>query len=89
MYNLLIDDKGWLLISTWEKGLVHLNPVDRTYIQYTKKDGLPSNDGLDIVEGENGILWVNTRIGPSKFDTETGKISTVGLPKRRYNTGYL
>ena len=87
MYNLLIDQKGWLLISTWEKGLLHLNPVDRTFIQYTKKEGLPSNDGLDIVEGENGIYWVNTRIGPAKFDTETGKILPVGLPKRRYNTG--
>ena len=86
MYNLLIDDKGWLLISTYEKGLVHLNPVDRTYIQYTKKDGLPSNDGLDIVKGENSIFWVNTRLGPAKFDSETGKISTVGLPKKRYNT---
>jgi len=89
MYNLLVDNKGWLLISTWEKGLVHLNPADRTYIQYTKKEGLPSNGGLDIVEGENGIFWVNTRIGPAKFDTETGKISPVGLPKRRYNTGIM
>jgi len=86
MYNLLIDDKGWLLISTYEKGLVHLNPVDHTYIQYTKKDGLPSNDGLDIVKGENSIFWVNTRLGPVKFDAETGKISTAGLPKKRYNT---
>ncbi len=85
MYNLLIDDKGWLLISTWEKGLVHLNPVDRSYIQYTKKDGLPSNDALDIVEGENGIFWVNTRIGPAKFDSKTGQISPAGLPRRRYN----
>lgn len=87
MYNLLIDDKGWLLISTWEKGLLHLNPVDCTYTQYTKKDGLPSNEGLDIVKGENGVFWVNTRVGPAKFDTKTGEISPVGLPKHRYNTG--
>ena len=87
MYNILIDQKGWLLISTWEKGLVHLNPTDRTYTQYTKKDGLPSNGGLDIVDGGDGIFWVNTRIGPAKFDAETGKFSPVGLPKRRYNSG--
>lgn len=87
MYNLLIDQNGWYLISTWEKGLLHLNPVDGSYVQYTKKDGLPSNEGLDIAEGGNGIYWVNTRIGPAKFDTETGKISPVGLPKRRYNSG--
>ncbi len=87
MYNLLIDKKGWLIISTWEKGLIHLNPDDRTYIQYTKKEGLPSNKGVDIVRGENGIFWINTRIGPAKFDSQTGKISPVGLPKQRYNTG--
>ena len=89
MYNLFVDEKGWYLISTWEKGLVHLNPVDRTFIQYTKKDGLPSNVGLDIVEGENGIFWVGTRIGPAKFNSETGKISSVGLPKRRYYAGIM
>jgi len=87
MYNLLVDNKGWLLISTYEKGLVHFNPADRTYVQYTKKDGLPSNDAVDIVAGENSIYWVNTRMGPAKFDTETGIIYPVGLPKYRYNIG--
>ncbi len=87
MYNLAIDEKGWLLISTWHKGLLHLNPSDKSYVQYTKKDGLPSNEGVDIVEGEKGIFWVNTRIGPAKFDTKTGKVSPVGLPKVRYNAG--
>ncbi len=86
MYNLIIDNKGWLIISTYEKGMVHLNPVDLTYTRYTKKEGLPSNDGLDIVQGENSIFWINTRLGPAKFDAETGNISTVGLPKKRYNT---
>ncbi|MFN2128769.1 MAG: ATP-binding protein, partial [Anaerolineales bacterium] len=87
MYNLIIDEKGWLLISTYEKGLVHLNPANRSFIQYTKEDGLPSNEGVDIVAGGNGIFWVNTRIGSAKFDTRKGKISAVGLPKIRYNTG--
>lgn len=87
MVNLLIDDKGWVLISTWKKGLIHLNPVDKTYIQYTKKDGLPSNESLDITKGDNGIYWVNTRIGPAKFDLDAGEITSVGLPKVRYNTG--
>lgn len=85
MSNLLIDEKGWFLISTWEKGLIHLNPADKTYVQYTKEDGLPSIDALDITKGENNIVWISTRIGPAKFDTKTGNITPVGLPKRRYN----
>jgi len=87
MYNLLIDENGWLIIGTWEKGLIHLNPADRSYVQYTKKEGLPSNKGLDIVKGNNGIYWINTRIGPAKFDIKTGKVSSIGLPQHRYNTG--
>ncbi|WP_340110981.1 hybrid sensor histidine kinase/response regulator [Maribellus mangrovi] len=89
MYNLLIDKKGWLLISTWEKGLIHLNPVDRTIVQYTKKDGLPSNDVVDIVEDGESNYWIGTRMGPAKFNAETGKISSIGLPLIRYNRGIL
>lgn len=88
-YNIILDDKGWIVISTWEKGLVHLNPVDNSYIQYTKNDGLPSNDALDIFKGDGGIFWVGTRIGAAKFDPGTGEISSIGLPKVRYNTGVI
>lgn len=85
--NILIDEQGWLLISTWEKGLLHLNPADGNYIQYTKKDGLPSNEALDIVEGSEGSFWVSTRMGPARFDSKSGQISSIGLPKGRYNYG--
>ncbi len=87
MTDLLIDKKGWYLISTWTKGLVHLNPKDGTYIQYTKEDGLPSNDALHIEKGDDGVVWVSTRIGPAKFNIETGEIASLGLPKDRYNAG--
>ena len=89
MYNLLIDEKGWLLISTWEQGLIHLNPADKTYIQFTKKEGLPSNEVVDITKGENGIYWLNTRLGPAKFDIKSGKVASIGLPKTRYNRGII
>ncbi|MEO9894268.1 ATP-binding protein [Aurantibacter sp.] len=89
MVNLIVDEKGWFLISTWGKGLIRLNPLDKSYIQYTKKDGLPSNDGLYITKGDQGIYWVNTKVGPAKFDIKTGEISAVGLPKAYYHTGIM
>ena len=88
-YNIIIDEQGWILISTWEKGLVHLNPEDLSYIQYTKKDGLPSNDALDIVDGGEGVFWIGTRMGPANFVLKTGEISSAGLPKTKYNAGIL
>jgi len=90
MYNLLVEDKGWLLISTWKKGLLHLNPKDKSYVQYTKKEGLEkfaNNDAVDIAKGENGIYWIGTHMGPKKFDVKTGKISSIDLPKSKYNRG--
>jgi signal transduction histidine kinase/ligand-binding sensor domain-containing protein/DNA-binding response OmpR family regulator len=85
MSNLLIDDNGKYLISTWEQGLIHLNPADKTFIQYTKEDGLPSHNGLDIAKGDSNTVWVSTRIGPTMFDTNSGTFTNVGLPKQRYN----
>ncbi len=89
MYNLLVDKKGWLLISTWENGLLHFNPGDRTFIQYTRKDGLPSNDAIDIVEDSENVYWIGTRMGPAKINLETGQITPVGIPRTRYNRGIL
>jgi len=67
--------------------LIHLDPSTGNHIQYTKDEGLPSNSALDIVKGNEGMIWVGTRMGPAKFDSKTGVISSVGLPKGRYNYG--
>ncbi len=85
--NVVIDERGWLILSTWNKGLLHLNPTDNSFTRYSKKDGLPSNRALDIVRGNNGLVWVSTRMGPAKFDSRTGKISSLHFPKGRYNFG--
>ncbi|MDX1702501.1 MAG: two-component regulator propeller domain-containing protein, partial [Melioribacteraceae bacterium] len=85
--NVILDKQKWLVLSTWDNGLVHLNPSDGSYKHYTKKDGLPSNNALDIYEGGGDIIWVGTRMGPAKFNAATGKISSLSLPKDRYNWG--
>lgn len=87
--NFLIDEQGWFLISTWDKGFLHINPTDGNFIQYTKKDGLPNNVMVDIAKSNKGFYWIGTSMGPAKFDAETGEISTVDLPKGRYNMGIL
>jgi len=89
VFNILIDEQGWYIIGTWKKGLLHLNPATGSIIQYTKKDGLPSNSGVDIVAGDDGVFWVQTRMGPAKFDSKTGKISSIGLLKGMYNTSIM
>ena len=89
VFNILIDEQGWYIIGTWKKGLLHLNPSNGSFTQYTKKDGLPSNIGVDIIAGDEGDIWIQTRMGPAKFDAKTGKITSVGLLKGNYNTSIL
>lgn len=50
--------------------------------QFTTNNGLPSNTVYDIVQDENGFIWIATDYGISKFDGLTFKNFTVtdGLP---------
>ncbi|RLD62878.1 MAG: hypothetical protein DRI95_12435 [Bacteroidetes bacterium] len=86
--NIVKDKNGWFWLSTFEKGILHLNPADGSYKQYTKEDGLKSNLGNLIFNGnEEGIYWIASRFGPSRMDTKTGEISPVNLSIGRYNIG--
>jgi signal transduction histidine kinase/ligand-binding sensor domain-containing protein/DNA-binding response OmpR family regulator len=86
--NIAQDKNGWFWISTFEKGILHLNPADGSYKQYTKEDGLKTNLGNIIMKGnEDGIYWIASRFGPSLMDTRTGKITPVNLSIGRFNIG--
>ncbi|GAB5550900.1 MAG: histidine kinase [Saprospiraceae bacterium] len=52
------------------------------YIQYTTKDGLPSNYVYGVVEDDEGYIWAYTENGLSKFDGYTFQNYTTkdGLP---------
>jgi signal transduction histidine kinase/DNA-binding response OmpR family regulator/ligand-binding sensor domain-containing protein len=84
---ILKDINGWLWLSTWAQGVLHLNPDDGSYIQYTKEDGLLSDEANCIIEGEDGTYWIGSRNGPSKIEPKTGRITSVNLPVGGYNLG--
>ena len=51
-----------LCLTTWTYGQQH------TYRQYTIKDGLPSNSVYDLLQDQQGYLWLATDAGVSRFD---------------------
>jgi len=58
----------------WFATIAGLNKYERStksFIHFTEKDGLTSNNILGIVEDDKGYLWLNTSKGISKFDPET------------------
>lgn len=58
------------------------NAQNYNYRNFTTEDGLASNDIYDMVEEENGLLWMASEYGVSRFDGYNFKTYTIdnGLP---------
>jgi ligand-binding sensor domain-containing protein len=55
---------------------------NKSYLEYNKKDGLPSNIVYCITSDRNGFLWIGTDAGLVKFDGFVRRVYTIrdGLP---------
>lgn len=55
---------------------------NKSYLEYSKKDGLPSNIVYCITSDKNGFLWIGTDAGLVKFDGFVRRVYTIrdGLP---------
>ncbi len=67
------DRSGVLWVGTFGAGLNRLAPAApgeerRRFTHYWKRDGLPSDTVLDILEDGDGRLWLSTGHGLSRFD---------------------
>lgn len=66
------DKKDNLWIGTNGGGLNMLTPDLKTFKHYTIYDGLPANVIYGILEDDDGILWLSTTNGVSRFNPESG-----------------
>jgi signal transduction histidine kinase/ligand-binding sensor domain-containing protein/ActR/RegA family two-component response regulator len=90
------DRRGRLWLGTDGGGLNRMKPADNpdsppTFIHYTEKDGLPGNVVLNILEDEEGNLWLSTFNGLSRFNPDSGVFtdfnSSDGLQGNQFNGG--
>jgi len=63
------DKKGRLWFAT-NSGLNKYERSTNSFIHFTERDGLASNNIRGILEDDHGCLWLNTSKGISKFDPE-------------------
>lgn len=68
MYAILIDSQDRIWVGTGSYGLGLLNPDTGEFKYYTKSDGLPNDGVMGILEDDEGILWISTNKGISRFD---------------------
>ena len=57
-----------LWVGTWGGGLARLNPDTGEVTHYDHENGLPSDAVFDILEDDQGRLWLSTSNGLSRFD---------------------
>ena len=90
----LEDARGAIWIGSYYGGLTRYDRASNTFINFTRKDGLPNDNVLGILDDERGNLWISTSNGLSRFDTgkRSFKNYTVadGLPGNEFipNTHY-
>lgn len=65
------NDNSDLWIGTYGKGVVQYSPSTDSFIAYSPKDGLASNDVLSIVKDKKQNLWLSTSYGISDFNLKT------------------
>jgi signal transduction histidine kinase/ligand-binding sensor domain-containing protein len=65
------DNEGNFWVGSHSSGIYYCN-YDGTIIKtYTTEDGLPSNSIRAIIEVDNGMLWISTTNGISRFNRRT------------------
>jgi ligand-binding sensor domain-containing protein len=72
----LQDKAGNLWFGTTGEGVYRFN--GKTFVQFTKKDGLNSNTVWSMLEDKTGNIWFGTSEGLCRYDGQ--KISAVQLP---------
>jgi signal transduction histidine kinase/ligand-binding sensor domain-containing protein len=88
------DSRGRLWIGTGGGGLNRVETSDGgslRFVRFTEKDGLIDNDVMGVLEDNDGSLWISTKRGLSRFETESGIVANFyvadGLPAAEFESG--
>jgi len=87
------DERRQLWVGSAGHGLFRIMPGENKLIQYTVKNGLPSDDVKAIITDLNGRLWLTTNRGLCCFDPEKNEFRSYnvhdGLPGNDFTSNAL
>ena len=81
---MLHDSKANYWFTTRRNGLVFFQPQDSMFYYFGEDDGLVTEETKSIVEDENGLIWVSSEKGLSKFQYTVKKNSKPKLKIKHY-----
>lgn len=83
------SNPGYLWVAS-AIGLIHFNPITRSYKLYNENKGLGNNHVYGVLEDSVGNLWMSTNKGLSYFNTKTSAFENYshlnGLQSNEFNT---
>lgn len=86
---MLEDKRHHFWIGTEGSGLLLYNRKEKTFKTYTEAEGLPGNSVLNLLEDDQGKIWMSTYNGLSAFDPVKNKFknyaATDGLQSNQFS----
>lgn len=83
------SSNGKIWIGSMRGGLSLYHPKTRAFTTYNKQNGLPSNKITNLLEDNEGNLWISSDRGLTKFDPRRGSFKNYntsdGLPSNEFN----
>ncbi len=83
------DRLGHIWVGTMRGGLSLYHPDSKSFSTYTRAQGLASDNIIDVLDDNDGNLWISTDRGLSKFDYKRGVFKNYntgdGLPTNEFN----
>jgi diguanylate cyclase (GGDEF)-like protein len=77
--TLFLDSRKVLWVGSAGGGLMRYEPETDSFVNYTRRDGLPSNGILRILEDASGKLWISTQAGIAVYDRSEGRFRHLSL----------
>ncbi len=91
IFDIYQDQKGVFWIGTMSGGLNRFDPETEIFSAYTETDGLADNVVYEILEDDQGNLWMSTNKGISKFNKSDQTFTNFdildGLQSYEFNLG--
>jgi diguanylate cyclase (GGDEF)-like protein len=76
-----LDSRKILWVGSAGGGLMRYEPETDSFVSYTRKDGLPSNTVVRVLEDESGNIWVATQAGLAVYARSSGRLRSLPLGK--------
>jgi len=77
--TIYLDSRKLLWIGASGGGLMRYESATDSFVRYTKRDGLPSNSVVRILEDGSGNLWVSTQTGLAVYDRALGRLRSISV----------